>query len=78
MQKLVRYLQPAIMSGIMAFLMTSFVTWKNLGLPPDFISRWMQAFLPAWPLAFLSALIALPIARAGTAKILALLGEKQP
>lgn len=41
-----------LMSSLMAFLMTAWVTWLNLGLTPDFISRWLHAFLGAWPAAF--------------------------
>jgi Protein of unknown function (DUF2798) len=73
-----RYIFPAIMSGVMAFLMTAFVTWKNLGFPPDFIAHWLGAFVPAWPLAYLSSLLAMPIAKAGTARIMALLNRFSP
>jgi predicted PurR-regulated permease PerM len=71
MQGKARYIFPFFLSGIMAFLMTGFVTWLNLGLPPDFFSRWMKAWLIAWPLAYLSALIAAPFAQRATAIILA-------
>ena len=40
-------------------------------MPPDFIARWLKAFVIAWPLAYLAALIAAPIARRGTAWIVA-------
>ena len=34
-----RYIFPALLSGIMAFLMTSVITYINVGAPPDFIAR---------------------------------------
>lgn len=66
-----RYIFPALLSGIMAFLMTSVITYINVGAPPDFIARWLKAFVIAWPLAYLAALIATPFARRGTAFIIA-------
>lgn len=68
-----RFIFPAILSGIMAFLMTSVITYINVGMPADFLRRWMTAFVIAWPLAYIAALIAAPIARRGTARILALI-----
>lgn len=73
MQGKARYIFAAIQSGIMAFLMTAIVTAINVGIPPDFLSRWMHAFIIAWPCAFVAALIARPFAQAGTEKIVKLL-----
>lgn len=44
-----------LMASMMSGLMSAFVTYKNVGLPENFISLW----LPAWGGAFL---IGLPIA----------------
>ncbi|MFN3481517.1 DUF2798 domain-containing protein [Rhabdaerophilum calidifontis] len=66
-----KYIFPALLSGVMAFLMTAVITFINLGMPPDFVARWLRAFLIAWPLAYCAALIAAPIARRGTALIVA-------
>lgn len=68
-----RFIFPAILSCVMAFLMTAVVTFLNVGMPPDFVARWLKAFVIAWPLAYCAALIASPIARRGTAKIIALI-----
>ncbi|MBN8534161.1 MAG: DUF2798 domain-containing protein [Rhizobiales bacterium] len=70
MQGKARFVFPFFLSGIMAFLMTGFVTWLNLGLPPDFLARWMKAWLIAWPLAYISALIAAPFAQRATQFVL--------
>lgn len=72
-----RHIQPVLMAGIMAFLMTAFVTWMNLGFPPDFIDRWLHAFVVAWPLAVIAAYIAIPISAKATGKILRALGSDQ-
>ena len=69
MQGPARFIYPAILSGIMAFLMTAIVTAINVGIPPDFLARWMRAFVIAWPCAYGAALIAAPFARRGTAFI---------
>lgn len=70
-----KHIQPVLMAGIMAFLMTAFVTWMNLGLPSDYISRWLHAFFLAWPLAVVAAYIAIPISARVTGKILRALGS---
>lgn len=69
-----QHVQPVIMAGIMAFLMTAVITWLNLGFPADFVSRWLHAFVIAWPLAALAAFIAIPIAQRTTRRIVAALG----
>lgn len=65
-----KYVQPAIMAGIMAFIMTGFVTWLNLGLRPNFVMLWAKAFVMAWPLASVAAFIAAPIAPKLTQRVL--------
>ncbi|MCA3630126.1 MAG: DUF2798 domain-containing protein [Methylobacterium sp.] len=62
----------------MAFLMTGFVTWLNLGLPSDFVLRWMLAFVKAWPLAYLAALVAAPFAQRATRFVVAKLEGSKP
>lgn len=68
-----RYIYPALLAGMMAFMMTAVITWLNLGFVPDFLGRWMKAFVVAWPLAYLAALSAAPFARRGTAFIVGML-----
>ena len=65
-----QHLQPVIMAGIMAFLMTGLVTWINIGLPSNFLSLWAKAFVIAWPAATAAAYIAIPIAQRLTKRIL--------
>lgn len=72
-----RFIFPAILSCVMAFLMTAVVTFLNVGAPPDFVARWLHAFVIAWPLAYIAALIASPIARRGTVLIIGLIDGKR-
>ncbi|MBO1256328.1 DUF2798 domain-containing protein [Alteromonas sp. 5E99-2] len=39
------------MSLLLSFLMSGWVTFINLGLRPEFITAWGQAFMLAWPAA---------------------------
>ncbi len=46
------------MSLALSIPMSGWVTWLNLGLHPDFLRYWGQAFLAAWPAAaFISFLL---------------------
>ena len=70
MQDKARFIQPVIVAAVMAFLMTALITFINLGLPPDYLWRWMIAFAIAWPFAKIAAFIAIPIAKRATAFII--------
>jgi hypothetical protein len=43
---------PFLMSVIMVTLMTAIITAVNTGTGGDFVRRWVDAFLVAWPIAF--------------------------
>lgn len=65
-----KHIQPAVTATIMAFIMTGFITWLNLGMIENFIWLWARAYIIAWPLAVLSAFVAAPFAPRITQKIL--------
>ena len=46
-----RLLFSVLMSLVLSFLMSCWVTWVNLGLSEVFVERWMNAFVLAWPAA---------------------------
>ena len=71
-----RFIQPVIVAAIMAFLMTAVITFINLGMPPDFVRRWMIAFAIAWPFATVAAFIAVPASRRATLFIVGLIDGK--
>lgn len=62
----VRLFQPVFglfMAIFMSFLMSGAITALNIGLPPDFVSRWMHSWGVAFSLAYPAILIVAPIAR---------------
>ena len=71
-----KYIFPVLMTGIIVFIVSFLVSLINIGLPPDFIARWLGAFLLAWPLAAVVAFFAIPLARFATQRIVALIEPK--
>lgn len=62
----VRLFQPLFglfMAFFMSFLMSGAITAINVGLPPDFVSRWMHSWGLAFMLAYPAILIVAPLAR---------------
>ncbi|MEZ5876496.1 MAG: DUF2798 domain-containing protein [Tepidamorphaceae bacterium] len=49
---------PTVMAFIMSFLMSGIVTALNIGLPPDFLHRWMAAWAAAFPIAVVATFAA--------------------
>ena len=52
-----RLLNTALMSMLLSFLMTLWVTWLNLGFITDCIQHWLHAWLMAWPAAFICVML---------------------
>jgi hypothetical protein len=46
-----------LMSCVMAFIVTAFVTWSNTGMSAGYSGRWMHSFFLAWPVAMICILI---------------------
>ena len=59
-----------IMSLILSFLMTCWITFINLGISDNFIAQWMHAFLLAWPAAGLISFLFAPTAQKLTQKLM--------
>lgn len=62
----VRLFQPLFglfMAFFMSFLMSGAITALNIGLPPDFLARWMHSWGMAFVLAYPAILIVAPVAR---------------
>ncbi|NVD08765.1 DUF2798 domain-containing protein [Vibrio sp. JPW-9-11-11] len=47
----------ALFSCAMSIMVSAWVTYVNLGLPEDFISRWGIAFINAWPASCTAAYV---------------------
>ena len=64
------------MSLLMTFLMTSWVTWLNIGFDPDFFSRWRHAFVAAWPVAFMVVVVCAPFVQSLSQRLLRRLSRR--
>ena len=49
-----------LMSFLMSLFMTAWVTWLNLGWSELYLSRWLHAFVAAWPAAFVIVVLLAP------------------
>jgi len=72
-----RFIQPVFVASIMAFVMTAVITFINLGFPPNFLQRWLLAFVIAWPIAVSAAFVAILISRGATECVIARLEGKK-
>lgn len=52
-----RVFNTAVMSFLLSMLMTLWVTWINLGFIDDFMSRWLEAWMLAFPAAFVCVMV---------------------
>lgn len=55
-----RILFALLMSLLLSFLMTAWVTWINLGWSTEYYHQWFHAFICAWPAAALISLFSAP------------------
>ena len=68
-----RFVFPVVITAIIVFVVSAVVTFFNIGLRADFVPRWLSAFLVGWPVAAVTAFIALPFARVVTQRIVGLI-----
>jgi hypothetical protein len=68
-----RFVFPIVITAIIVFIVSAVVTFFNIGLRADFVPRWLSAFLVGWPVAAVTAFVALPFARAVTLRIVGLI-----
>ncbi|MCZ2721261.1 DUF2798 domain-containing protein [Marinomonas sp. 15G1-11] len=47
-----RFIQSGMMSFFLAFFMTAWITFLNLGITADYLLNWGSSFVFAWPAAF--------------------------
>ena len=64
-----RVILALLMSGAMSCMVTLLATFINLGLPHDFLVRWLEAWSVAWPIAGVTAYVVMPVARRATDRI---------
>ena len=56
-------------ADLAVFVVSAVVTYTNIGFHPDFVARWLKAFITGWPVAAVTAYIVLPYVRSITAAI---------
>ena len=64
-----KYIFPVMITGIIVFVVSAVVTFTNIGFLPDFVPRWLKAFFTGWPVAAVTAYVAIPHVRRATAAI---------
>jgi hypothetical protein len=69
-----RYIFPVIITGIIVFVVSAVVTFVNIGFRIDFVPRWLKAFFTGWPVAAVTAYIAIPYVRRATDAIVRMIG----
>lgn len=70
-----RFVFPVLMGGIITFFVTAIVTFVNVGIPADFLHRWMKSWSVGWPVAAFIAFISMPHVRRAAERIAALLDQ---
>ncbi|HEY5167691.1 MAG TPA: DUF2798 domain-containing protein [Pseudolabrys sp.] len=65
-----------VITEISVFVVSAVVTFSNIGLRIDFVPRWLKAFVTGWPVAAVTAFVAIPFVRRITGSIERLLDGK--
>ena len=68
-----KYIFPVLITAIIVFVVSGVVTWTNIGFRVDFVGRWMSAFVVGWPVAAVTAFLAIPFARRLTQALVTLI-----
>jgi hypothetical protein len=58
-----KYIFPVFITAVIVFVVSAVVTLTNIGFAPDFVPRWLKAFIIGWPVAALTAYVAIPPVR---------------
>ena len=51
-----KFIFPVLAMGIVVFVVSCVVTFSNIGLRADFVTRWLSAFFICWPVASVTGL----------------------
>ena len=68
-----KFIFPVLATGIVVFVVSCVVTFSNIGLRADFVTRWLSPFFIGWPVASVTGLLAFPYAGRATTGIVALI-----
>ena len=56
-----RYVGPVVMTFMVVFFVTGFITWLNVGISNDFVVLWLRGWLLGWPIAALAVITLAPL-----------------
>ena len=73
-----RFIFPVLISFMIVFVVSAVVTFTNIGFRPDYVSRWMKAFITGWPVGAVLTFFVGPYVRRATAAIVRLLDGPSP
>ena len=59
----------ALLSMIMAAIVSAFVLATSQGLQPGFLAQWARSCMTTWPMAFLTVTLVAPLVRRTHAKM---------
>jgi Protein of unknown function (DUF2798) len=67
MQRLPHHFQPLLfglfLSGFMSLIVSGIATLRAIGIPADFLFKWLTAWAGAWAVAFPAVLVVAPLVR---------------
>lgn len=69
MDRTSRFILAATQSSMMVLMVTLVATYLNLGMRPDFVEQWAEAYIVAWPVAAAMAYLVTPMARRFTERV---------
>lgn len=58
-----KFIFPIIATAVVVFVVSSVVTFSNIGFRADFVRRWLTAFIIGWPVGATTGLIVFPLLR---------------
>ncbi len=61
MEKYAKFIGPIVMTFMVVFFVTGFITWLNVGLSDDFVMRWLRGWLFGWPIAASTVITLAPV-----------------
>ena len=68
-----RFIFPIFATALVVFVASAAVTCVNIGLRPDFVRRWLSAFVVGWPVAAVTAYFCFPLVRRATVFVVSLI-----
>jgi hypothetical protein len=64
------YVFAVLLAGCMTLIVSGITTAINVGVPADFVARWMKAWLPTWAIAFPALLVVRPFVQKLTERLI--------